>query len=70
MQSCFACGSRILNVNLPCPKCGYKFDADDNLICPNRNVAVCELTGETCTVTGLDYSKCPVKNEADKEADY
>ena len=70
MAECFACGARILNINVPCPKCGYIFDTDTNKVCPNRKVTVCNITGKICSITGTGFGKCPVKNEADRGAEY
>lgn len=70
MAECFACGTMLFNINLPCPKCGYIFDTDTNQVCPNKNVTICELTGDSCTCEGMSYGQCPIKNEAEKQLDY
>ena len=69
MSNCFACGHRLLNINLPCPKCGYIFDTDVSTDCPNKNKSVCELTGKPCDIEG-HYNTCEIKERAEKEAGY
>ena len=70
MGKCFVCGARLLNINLPCPKCGYKFDTEDNKECPNRRGAVCRITKGICQVPVGDYGKCPTKNEFERHNDF
>lgn len=65
-MKCFVCKAILTNINLPCPKCGYKFSADTNEYCPNNKFGKCELSGEMCT-QGINYSLCPVKAKADSE---
>ena len=48
MSECFVCGHRLLNINLPCPKCGYIFDTDINDGCPNKEDKICLITGRIC----------------------
>ena len=67
--TCFACGKPIKNAHIPCPHCGYKFTAGDDLDCPNKQFGTCTLTGNLCTYVG-NYGKCPVKNEVEREQDY
>lgn len=70
MSECFACGARLLNVNEPCPKCGYMFDADINVGCPNCEDGVCMLSGVFCEYNVYNFGSCEIKSEAEKEADY
>ena len=70
MSECFVCGHRLLNINLPCPKCGYIFDTDINDGCPNKEDKICLITGRICEFNGTFYNECHIKNEVDKEVDY
>ena len=44
MFECFACGEPIYNRDIPCPKCGYKFDVE-NRYCNKFGCAI----SNTCT---------------------
>lgn len=65
-MKCFSCGTTIINYNLPCPKCGYKFTADDNRYCPNMRFGLCSISEIPCT-EGINYALCALKNKADQE---
>ena len=64
---CFACGEPLYNRQLPCPKCGYKFNANDNKDCPNSHFGLCRITEIPCT-KGIRWQMCEVKIKADKES--
>lgn len=64
---CFACGEAIYNVNLPCPKCGYKFTAGDNRYCPNMNFGTCGITESMCN-KGVNWQTCTIKIKTDSES--
>lgn len=70
MANCLACGSILFNINNPCPKCGYIFDADTELGCPNKENNICLLTGEQCNLNEFEFGSCEVKNLAELESDY
>lgn len=65
-MKCFNCGESIMSGSLPCPKCGYKFSAGEDRVCPYSNFGGCEITGILCTY-GIRWGVCPTKNNADKE---
>ena len=67
MYKCFACGEPIYNLDLPCPKCGYKFDAGEDKYCPNSNFGLCSVTEIPCTF-GLNWNICRIKNKVDNES--
>ena len=68
MMKCFACGEIIYNLDLPCPKCGYKFTADESKHCPNSKFGLCGITEIPCTY-GLNWNTCGIKNKADNESE-
>lgn len=70
MVRCFACGKIILNVNEPCPNCGYIFDVDTELGCPNKEDGACNLTGMFCEVPDDEFGACEIKSKAEKESWY
>lgn len=70
MARCFACGNIILDINKPCPKCGYIFDADTEIGCPNKENGVCSLTEEPCDLNEFEFGGCEIKNLAELEAGY
>ena len=69
MFKCFACGEPIYNPELPCMKCGYKFDAGDNTYCPNNNFGLCSITEIPCTY-GTKWNTYGIKNKADNESEF
>ena len=68
MFKCFACGEPIYNKDMPCQKCGYKFDAGDDRVCPNSDFGRCRITEVLCT-KGIHWQTCSVKNEVDNESE-
>ena len=64
---CFACGEPLYNMQMPCPKCGYKFSAGDTRYCPNSNFGLCQITEIPCS-KGNKWQTCEIKNKADKES--
>ena len=70
MVRCFACGNLILNIDKPCPKCGYIFDVDTELGCPNKENEVCSLTGKPCNLNEFEFGSCEIKNLTELEVDY
>lgn len=67
MLTCFSCGAVIQNSLVPCPKCGYKYTADDNRYCPNMHYGLCKITEMPCR-EGINYATCAIKNKVDRES--
>ena len=70
MVRCFACGNVIFNIDKPCSKCGYIFDVDTELGCPNKENEVCSLTGKSCALNEFEFGSCEIKNLTELEIDY
>lgn len=68
-MKCFNCGTNIINSSVPCPKCGYKFSADDTRYCPNSTFGLCTISEIPCTY-GVGWQTCPVKVKADNESEF
>ena len=66
-MKCICCDHVILNENLPCPNCGYKFDVSTDIYCPNCSFGKCKILGTVCS-KGIDYNNCPTKIEIDRES--
>lgn len=66
---CFACGEPLYNLQMPCPKCGYKFTVDDNRYCPNCHFGLCKIQEIPCRY-GNSWQKCPTKNKIDNESEF
>ena len=70
MGICFACGSEIKSDRIPCPNCGYMFDACSDMECPNKIGNTCIITENICDFIGEDFGYCKTKNEAEAQGDF
>lgn len=69
MSKCISCGKEIPTQNRNCPYCGYRFTADENYYCPNKEGFKCAITDNPCN-KGYYFSTCEIKNKADREAPF
>lgn len=67
---CINCGNEIKNPKVNCPHCGYRFTANESIMCPNLyNGPICPFTRKICN-KGIDFMTCSHKLKADREAPF